>query len=50
MRLPELPAVNWNQVQAMVIPVRQDSCWFSDSALASHDLAGPNESDVQILL
>jgi hypothetical protein len=50
MRLPELPAVNWNQVQAMIIPVRQDSGWFSDLALPSHDLVGPNESDAHILL
>ena len=50
LRLPELPAVNWNQVQAMIIPARQDSGWISGSALPSDDLAGPKDSGAQILL
>jgi hypothetical protein len=50
LQLPELPAVNWNQVQAMIIPARQDSGWISGSAFPSDDLAGPNESGAQIPL
>jgi hypothetical protein len=50
MRLPELPAVQLNQVQEMIIPARQGSGWISGSALSSDDLARPNESGAQILL
>jgi len=50
MRLPELPAVQLNQVQEMIIPARQGSGWISGSALPSDGLARPNESGAQILL
>src|SRR5258708_12700108 len=50
LQLPELPAVNWNQVQAMIIPARQDSGWISGSAFPSDNLAGPNETGAQIPL
>jgi hypothetical protein len=50
MRLPELPAVNWNQVQPMIIPARQDSGWISGSAFPFDDPAGPNESGRRFFL